>query len=111
MPWVRKHPRAARVNWIIGIMGGLLIGLLLGYERWGSTAAVVSIVERELSATEARIADAENRLIRLEAKLLLQENSEPSAEAKGSSPNMEKRMSQGSAMNANNAMSRAVDTY
>jgi hypothetical protein len=111
MPWVRKHPRPARLNWIVGILGGLLIGLLLGYERWGSTAAVVSIVEKELGTTEARITEAENRLIRLEAKLLSQGNNPSSVEARGNGVNADKPVSQAPLARANNPLPAAADTY
>lgn len=107
MPWVRKYTRSTQVNWIVGITGGLLIGLLLGYERWGSTAAVVSIVEKEMSATEARIKDAEKRLIRLEARLLTQDRDGPSTEAV---PDAKNGVTQASATSANNAPP-AGDTY
>lgn len=111
MPWVRKHPRPARLNWVLGISGGILVGLLLGYERWGSTAAVVSIVEKELGATEARITEAENRLIRLETKLLSQETNRPSAEQKAIGVNIEKRVSQASIAGAKSPMPQPADTY
>lgn len=110
MPWVRKHPRPARLNWVVGILGGLLVGLLLGYERWGSTAAVVSIVEKELGTTEARISDAENRLIRLEAKLLSQETTRPSVEARANTLDPNKRVGQTLA-GANTAVPGTADTY
>ena len=108
MPWVRRHPRPARLNWIAGITAGILVGLLLGYERWGSTAAVVAIVEKELGATEARITEAENRLIRLEAKLLSQDSNLSSVEARAGSVTIDKQLSQA---RANNPMPGAADTY
>jgi hypothetical protein len=111
MPWVRKYARSTRVNWIVGIIAGVVFGLLLGYERWGSTAAVVSIVEKELGATEARITDAENRLIRLEAKLLSQESSRSAIEGRGSSLNVDNGVTRASAKSASNPMPRTGDTY
>jgi hypothetical protein len=110
MPWVRKSPRYSRVNWIIGIMGGMIIGLLLGYERWGSTAAVVSIVEKELNTTEARITDAENRLIRLESKVLRQENGHPAMESMGSAIEGKNGVTQASTRSANYPTA-PTDTY
>ncbi|MGE5820431.1 MAG: hypothetical protein ACM37Z_20565 [Deltaproteobacteria bacterium] len=109
MPWVRKYPRSTRVMWI-GIVGGVVFGLLLGYERWGSTAAVVSIVEKELSKTEARIADAENRLMRLEAKLLSQENNQPAIDETGSAAKVNNRMNRAAAKGASNPTPQAGDT-
>ena len=107
MPWVRKYSRSTRAIWI-GIVGGAVFGLLLGYERWGSTAAVVSIVEKELSKTEARIADAENRLMRLEAKLLSQDSNQPAIEEMGGAPKVDNRMTRAG---ASNPTPQAGDTY
>ena len=107
MPWVRKYSRSTRAIWI-GIVGGAVFGLLLGYERWGSTAAVVSIVEKELSKTEARIADAENRLMRLEDKLLSQDSNQPAIEEMGSAPKVDNRMTRAG---VSNPTPQAGDTY
>ena len=67
MPWVRKpsHPRE-RVYWITAILAAVLVGLLIGYERWGTTATLVSIVERELARTERRVSTLERRIGALE---------------------------------------------
>jgi hypothetical protein len=111
MPWVRKYPRSTRLNWIVGIVGGVVFGLLLGYERWGSTAAVVSIVEKKLSAMEARIMDAENRLIQLQAQLLPQESSRPAMDGRGSSLDVDSRVAHSSGNSASNPTPRAGDTY
>jgi hypothetical protein len=111
MPWVRKHHRSTPANWIVGIIGGLLIGLLLGYERWGSTAAVVSIVEKEMSATEARIKDAENRLNRLETKLLTQEGGRPAAEGAGSVVDAKNGVTHVSVKSTNDPLPPTRDTY
>jgi hypothetical protein len=69
MPWVRRQPRTNNKAWALAILAAAGFGVFLGYERWGSTAAVVEVVERELSATESHIADLENRMLQLEAKL------------------------------------------
>ncbi len=79
MPWVRKYPHSKR-TWIIGIIAGVSFGLLLGYEWWGSTAAVVGVVEKELNSTESHIADLETRVIRLEARLVPQEGGQAAVE-------------------------------
>jgi hypothetical protein len=74
MPWVRKYPNSNTRIWAIGILAGICFGLLFGYEWWGSTAAVVPVVERELNSMEAHIHNLENRVIRLEARLTAQES-------------------------------------
>jgi hypothetical protein len=111
MPWVRKYPHSTRPSWIVGIIAGVFFGLLLGYERWGSTAAVVSVVEKELNATEARITNTENRLFQLEAKLLSQENSQAVMEGKGAATNLTNEVTQASSKSATDRMPRRVDTY
>ncbi|MGE5303427.1 MAG: hypothetical protein ACM3TN_08875 [Alphaproteobacteria bacterium] len=111
MPWVRKYPRSSRLSWSVGIAAGVVFGLLLGYERWGSTAAVVSIAEKELGKTEARITDLENRLIRLEAKLLSPESSPPAMEERGESLNAEGELARAHDNGASHPMPRAGDTY
>ncbi len=79
MPWVRKYPHSKR-TWVFGIIAGIAFGLLLGYGWWGSTAAVVEVVEKELNSTESHIADLENRVIRLEARLVSQEGGQAAGE-------------------------------
>lgn len=111
MPWVRKYPRSSYASWSVGIVAGIVFGLLLGYERWGSTAAVVSIVEKELGATEARITDVENRLIRLEAKLLSQESRRPAMEERGDSLNADGGLARADDNGVSHPMPRAGDTY
>jgi hypothetical protein len=111
MPWVRKVPRSTHVGWSVGIAAGVVSGLLLGYERWGSTAAVVSIVERELSKTEARITEVENRLIRLEAKLLSPESNRPAMEERGDSQNADSGLARAYAHSPSDPMPRSGDSY
>jgi hypothetical protein len=111
MPWVRKYARSSQVIWTIGIAAGVIFGLLLGYERWGSTAAVVSIVEKELSKTEGRITDVENRLIQLESKLLLQESSRPAMEERGDSQNADSGLARAYAHSPSDPMPRSGDSY
>ena len=111
MPWVRKHPRSSRASWTVGIAAGAILGLLLGYERWGSTAAVVSIVEKELSKTENRITELENRLMRLEAKLLSQESNRPAMDDNGSSQHAEGGLARAYDNGRADAPPRAGDTY
>jgi hypothetical protein len=111
MPWVRKYPRSSHVSWSVGIAAGVVFGLLLGYERWGSTAAVVSIAEKELGKTEARITDLENRLIRLEAKLLSPESRRPAMEERGDSLNADGELARAHDNGASHPMPRAGDTY
>ncbi len=83
MPWVRKHRQSTNGNWIVGIVAGVLFGLFLGYEWWGSTAAVVTVVEKELNSTESHITNLESRVIQLESRLVSQEGSRVVVEENG----------------------------
>ena len=70
MPWVRKtNHRSERAYWLAGILAAVVIGLLIGYERWGTTATVVSIVERESAGMEKRMYAIEGRIKALESRV------------------------------------------
>lgn len=83
MPWVRKDYRSNNGRWVIGIIAGVVFGILLGYGWWGSTAAVVAVVEKELNSTESHITDLENRVMQLEARLVRLQNSQGVIEGHG----------------------------
>lgn len=89
MPWVRKpdYPRE-RVYWIAAILAAVLVGVLIGYERWGATATLVSIVERELAAKEKRLQALEQRIGALEAQAatVMQGGPKPDRQAKTAAP-------------------------
>ena len=70
MPWVNRS--SAKTNtgyWMAAIIAAVSIGILIGYEQWGSTAAVVSVVEREMAMTQAHIKLLEKRLGEMELRL------------------------------------------
>jgi hypothetical protein len=71
MPWRRKDYVPKAPNWVTGAgaLLAVLFGILIGYTRWGTTASVVEIVERQLTKTETRIEVLEKRLGALESKL------------------------------------------
>jgi hypothetical protein len=46
------------------------VGLLIGYARWGTTAAVVNLVEKELTETQTHIKTLEKRMTAIETILL-----------------------------------------
>ncbi len=83
MPWVRKNHHSSNGHWIIGIIAGVVFGLFLGYGWWGSTAAVVEVVEKELNSNESHITTLEKRVMRLESRLVRQENSQTAIEGHG----------------------------
>jgi hypothetical protein len=60
-------PKAAPIGLPARVVGGP-VGVLNCYTRWGATASVVEIVERQLTRTEARIEVLEKRLALLKAK-------------------------------------------
>jgi len=111
MPWVRKYPHSTKGNWIIGIVAGVLFGLLLGYEWWGSTAAVVAIVERELSTTESHIMDLENRVIQLESRVVSQESNQVVVEEKGVNEKTANELTRASAKSSSDTIRQRADTY
>jgi hypothetical protein len=51
MPWIKKSSYDPRFFWMGVLAAGIVLGLFIGYERWGSTAALVLMVERELAAS------------------------------------------------------------
>jgi hypothetical protein len=50
-------------------IASLLVGILAGYSWWGDTASVVTIVERQLSQSQAEVRTLEKRVKALEIKL------------------------------------------
>ncbi|HEY7168151.1 MAG TPA: hypothetical protein VIB79_26570 [Candidatus Binatia bacterium] len=79
MPWIKKAPPDP-FHWTVAIVavGALSVGVLIGYTKWGSTAAVVEIVEKELAAREKRMKELERRLAAME-EILLKEGNESGA--------------------------------
>ena len=71
MPWRKKDyvPKSPYWATAAGALLAVLFGVLIGYTRWGATASVVEIVERQLTRTEARIEVLEKRLGTIESKI------------------------------------------
>jgi hypothetical protein len=69
MPWVRRSHQSDRFYWIVAGIASLLVGILAGYSWWGDTASVVTIVERQLSQSQAQVRTLEQRVKALEIKL------------------------------------------
>lgn len=55
--------------WIAIAVAALVVGVLLGYGMWGSSAARLPEVEKELSASQAKIADDKKKMGDLESNL------------------------------------------
>jgi hypothetical protein len=72
MPWIRKSPRPRQPYWIatLIVVSAVCVGILIGYTRWGATAAVVNLVEKELTETQARIKTLEKRMTAMESIVL-----------------------------------------
>ena len=72
MPWIRKPPRPHQPYWIAALIAvaAIFVGILIGYTRWGVTAAVVNLVEKELTDTQARIKTLEKRMTAMESIVL-----------------------------------------
>jgi uncharacterized protein (DUF3084 family) len=72
MPWIRKSARPHQTSWIAAVIAvsAVCVGILIGYTRWGATAAVVNLVEKELTETQARIKTLEKRMTAMESIVL-----------------------------------------
>jgi len=72
MPWVKKRSRPHNPYWIAALiaLSAVCVGVLVGYTRWGTTAAIVSLLEKELAATEAHIQVLEKRLTAMESIII-----------------------------------------
>jgi hypothetical protein len=55
-------------------IASLLVGILAGYSWWGDTASVVTIVERQLSQSQAQVRTLEKRVKALEIKLGIEDD-------------------------------------
>ena len=86
MPWRKKQAQSWSPYWstAIGALLAVLLGVLIGYTRWGTTASVVEIVERGLTKTLTRIEVLEQRLGAVEGKLGSAKNDELPAPANAS---------------------------
>jgi len=69
MPWVKRSHESYRFYWIIAGIASVMAGVLAGYSWWGDTASVVTIVEQQLTRSQAQVRVLEKRVKALEAKL------------------------------------------
>jgi cell division protein FtsB len=69
MPWVKHSSQSTRFYWILAGICSVLIGILSGYSWWGDTASVVTLVEQQLSQSQAQVRMLEKRVKALETKL------------------------------------------
>lgn len=69
MPWVKRSPHSTRYYWILAGIASVIVGILSGYSWWGDTASVVSIVEQQLTQSQAQVRILEKRVKALEAKV------------------------------------------
>src|ERR1044071_7502358 len=72
MPWVRRPLQPRQPYWVavVIVLVAVGVGILIGYTRWGATAAVVIMVEKELTETQAHIKTLEERIKGMEAAVL-----------------------------------------
>ena len=83
MPWVKRSHESYRFYWILSGIAAVMAGVLAGYSWWGDTASVVTIVEQQLTESQAQVRRLEKRIKALEAKLGLDENADtPASTAK-----------------------------
>jgi len=83
MPWVKRSHDSYRFYWIIAGIASVTVGVLAGYSWWGDTASVVTIVEQQLTQSQAQVRQLEKRVKALELKLgIVGEDEESRAAAK-----------------------------
>jgi len=82
MPWVKRSHESYRFYWIIAGIASVLVGVLAGYSWWGDTASVVTIVEQQLTQSQAQVRVLEKRVKALEVKLGITDDNEPASTAK-----------------------------
>lgn len=72
MPWIRRQYPPRKQYWPIVVIGlsAFAVGILIGYTRWGTTAAIVNLVEKELADTQAHIRALEKRVADMEARMV-----------------------------------------
>lgn len=69
MPWISRGNRSTNTGyWLLAMIAAVAAGILIGYQQWGTTAAVVSLVEREMAITQAQIKVFEKRLSAMELR-------------------------------------------
>jgi hypothetical protein len=81
MPWVKRSHESSRFYWIIAGVGAVMVGIFSGYSWWGDTNSVVTIVEQQLSHSQAQVRMLEKRVKALEVKLGIDDSEETSAKA------------------------------
>lgn len=71
MPWRRRqgYHGTHYVAVVANVVLAVCLGILIGYTRWGTTASIVEIVERQLTETQARITSLEKRIGLVENRL------------------------------------------
>ena len=79
MPWVKRSHESYRFYWVLAGIGSVLAGIFAGYSWWGDTASVVTIVEQQLSQSQAQIRMLEKRVKALESKIGMDEHAGESA--------------------------------
>ena len=57
-------------------LSALGVGILIGYTKWGATAAIVTLVEKELTETQAHIKALEKRMTAMEGIVIGDEREE-----------------------------------
>jgi len=83
MPWVKRYHESYRFYWLIAGVASVMVGILTGYSWWGDTASVVTIVEQQLTQSQAQVRMLEKRVKVLEAKLgIVEDATEPESTAK-----------------------------
>jgi hypothetical protein len=72
MPWIKKEYQPRKPYWpvVIIVLCALAVGILIGYTRWGATAAIVNLVEKELAETQAHIQALEKRMADMETRIV-----------------------------------------
>jgi len=72
MPWIRRQYPPRKQHWpiVVIVLSALGVGILIGYSQWGTTAAIVNLVEKELTDTQNHIKALEKRVADMETRMV-----------------------------------------
>ena len=76
MPWIKRQYRPRSPYWTVAViaLSALGVGILIGYTRWGATAAIITLVEKELAETQAHIEGLEKLMTAMENMIVGEES-------------------------------------
>src|SRR5262252_9383392 len=72
MPWIKRQYPPRKPYWpvVVIALSAVGVGILIGYAQWGTTAAIVNLVEKELTETQTHIKGLEKRMADMESRVV-----------------------------------------